>query len=106
MMPQQEGYSATQQHASPDYGRYEGNETSYAQEAREGPSGKVYPLPRDRMKFFRFALPVISLVLLVLFGLLFVVVVGGTAGLLSFAAACFVLCCVLAYAWSINQTVE
>ncbi len=106
MMPQKEVNEAIQQQADPDYGRYEGNqtssarqhyETSYEQELREGPSGKVYPLPRDKTTILRFALPVISLGLLLLFGLLFVVVVGGTAGWISFAAACLVICCVLAY---------
>src|SRR5581483_2504421 len=103
MMSQKEEYSPPQKHADPDYGRYAGNETSYAQELREEPSGKVYPFPHDKMKFFRFALPMISLGLLVLFGLLFVVGVGGTIGWLSFATACFVLCCILAYTWSISQ---
>jgi hypothetical protein len=89
MMPQQEGSSAQYQQADPEFGKYEGNqtssagqhyETSEAQELREGPSSKVYPLPRDNTKTLSFALVVISLVLLVLFGLLFVVIVGGTAG--------------------------
>jgi hypothetical protein len=114
-MLQKEGYSVMQQHADHDYGRYEGNETSstrqynqtpYEQDMKEGLSGKVYPLPSDRMKFFRLALPVISLVLLVLFALLFVVVIGGTTGWVSFVAVCFVLCCILAYTWTITQPME
>lgn len=35
--------------------------------------------------------------------LLFVVVVGGTAGWISFAAACFVICCILAYVATMPQ---
>jgi hypothetical protein len=106
MMPQKEVNEAIHLQADPDYGRYEGTqtssarqhyETSYEQELRAGPSGKVYPLPRDKTNTLRFALPVIALGLLVLFGLLFVVVVGGTAGWISFAAACFTICCILAY---------
>ncbi len=107
MMSQKEVSEAIYQQAVPDYGRYEGNQTSsarqhdepsYEQELREGQSGKVYPLPRDKTNILRFALVVISLGLLVLLGLLFVVVVGGTAGWISFVAACFVICCCLAFA--------
>jgi hypothetical protein len=112
MMPQKEVNEAIHKQADPDYGRYEGNQTSSArqqyevsdaQELRGGPSGKVYPLSRDKTTIFRFALPVIALVLLLLFGLLFVVVVGGTAGWISFVAACFVICCILAYVGTMPQ---
>jgi hypothetical protein len=115
MMQQKEGSSARQQFADPDYRRYEGNqtgdsrlhyETSSEQGAREEQFSKVYPLQRDKMKIFRFAMPVIVLGLLLLFGFLFVIVVGGTAGWVSFAAACFVLCCILAYTWFISQPGE
>jgi hypothetical protein len=89
MMPQKEVSEAIHQQADPEYGRYEGTqtssarqhyETSYEQDVREGPSGKVYPLPRDKTNLLRFALAVIALGLILLFGLLFVVVVGGTVG--------------------------
>ncbi len=97
MMPQKEVSEAIYQQADPAYGRYEGNqtssarqqyETSYEQEVREGPSGKVNPLPRDKTNLLCFALAVIALGLLVLFGLLFGVVVGGTVGGADFAFAC------------------
>ncbi len=100
MMPQKEDSEAIPQQAEPEYGRYERNqtasagqhnETSYEQEVREGPSGKVYALPRDNRNILRLALAVISLGMLLLFGLLFVVVIGGTAGVTSFAGACFVI---------------
>jgi hypothetical protein len=100
MMPQKEVSEARHQQADPDYGRYEGNQTSsarqhyepsYEQELREGPSGKVYPLPRDKTNILRFALAVIALGLILLFGLLFVVVVGGTTGWPSFAVACIAI---------------
>src|SRR6202011_4135184 len=96
MMPQKEVSEALHQHAEPDYGRFEGNqtssarqhyETSYEQDLREGPSGKVYPLPRDKTNILRFTLAVIALGLLLLFGLLFVVMIGGTTGWASFAVA-------------------
>jgi hypothetical protein len=100
MMPQKEVSEAIHQQADPDYGRYEGNqtssarqhyETSYEQDLREGPSGKVYPLPHDNTNILRFALAVIALGLLLLFGLLFVVVIGGTTGWASFAVACIAI---------------
>jgi len=100
MMPQKEVSEAMHEQAGPAYGRYEGNqtssahqhyETSYEQEVREGPSGKVYSLPRDKTNILRFALAVIALGLILLFGLLFVVVVGGTIGWASFAVACFAI---------------
>ena len=109
MMPQKEVNEALHQQADPDYGRYEGNqtssahqhyETSYEQDLREGPSGKAYPIPRDNTNILHFALAVISLLLLLAFGLVFVVVIGGTAGWISFAAACFAICCILAYSYA------
>ena len=99
-MPQKEVNEAIHRQAGPDYGRYEGNqtssarqhyETSYEQELREGPSSKVYPRPRDNTNILRFALAVISLGLVLLFGLLFIVVIGGTTGWASFAVACFAI---------------
>src|SRR5690349_6463262 len=96
----------THQQADLDYRRYEGNQTSsarqeyeptYDQDVREGSSGKVYPRSRDKMNMLRFVVPAIALVLLLLFGDLFVVVVGGMAGVISFVAACFVSCCCLAF---------
>ena len=100
MMPQKEVSEAIYQPVEPVYGSYEGNqtasarqqyETSYEQEAREGLSGKVYPLPRDNTNILRFLLAVIALGLILLFGLLFVVRIGGTTGWASFAVAGFVI---------------
>ena len=113
MMPQEEINAASRQQADMEYGGYEGKQTSsarqhyetfYPQDVREGASGKVYPLPRDRTNMIRLALVAIALVMLLLFGFLFVVVVGGATGTISFAAACFVLCCVLAYAATMGRT--
>ena len=100
MMPQKEDNEARYQQADPAYGRNEGSrtlsarqqyETSDAQELREGPSDKVYPLPRDSTNILHFALAVISLLLLLVFGLVFVVVIGGATGWISFVAACFAI---------------
>ena len=100
MMPQEEISETGHQQAGPEYGRYEGTqttsvrqpyETSYEQGLREGPSGKVYPLPRDNANTLRFALAVIALGLILLFGLLFVVMIGGTTGWASFAVACIAI---------------
>ena len=113
MMPQEEINKASRQQADLEYEGYAGNSTSstrqhdetfYLQDVREGASGKVYPLPRDRTNTIRLALVAIALVMLLLFGFLFVVVVGGATGTISFAAACFVLCCVLAYAATMGRT--
>jgi hypothetical protein len=100
MMSQKEANEAIYQQADPEYGRYEGNsassarqqyETANEQELKEGPSGKVYPLSRDNTNIQRFTLALIALGLLLLFGLLFVVMIGGTVGWASFAMACFAL---------------
>ena len=102
MMPQKEVNEAIHQQADPAYGRYEGHqtssarqhdETSYEQELREGPSGKVYPLARDNMNILRIWIPLIALGML----LLFVLAVGGTTGWISFAVAGFVIMTILAY---------
>jgi hypothetical protein len=100
MMPQKEVSEAMHEQAGPAYGRYEGNqtssarhhdETSYEQDVREGPSDKVYPLPRDNTNILRFTLAVIALGLILLFGLLFIVVIGGTTGWASFTVACIAI---------------
>jgi hypothetical protein len=100
MMPQKEVNEAMHQQAGPAYGGYDGNqtssarqpyETSYEQELRGGPSSKVYPLPRDNTNILCFALAVIALGLLLLFGLIFVVGIGGTTGWASFAVACIAI---------------
>jgi hypothetical protein len=100
MMPQEEVNAAMRQQADPVHGRYEGTqipsarhhyESSYEQEVREGLSGKVYPLPRDNANILRFFVAMIALGLILLFGLLFVVRIGGTTGWASFAVACFAI---------------
>jgi hypothetical protein len=106
MMPPKDVNEAVHQQVEPDYGKYEGHQTStarqeyessYEQELRDGPSSKVYPRSRDTMNMLRFLVPVIALLFLLLFAYLFVVVVGGLTGVISFVAACFVICCCLAF---------
>jgi len=100
MMTQKEVGEVMQEQTDQDYGRYEGNQTSFArqhykasyeQDVKEEPSGKVYPLSRDNTNILRFAMAVIALGLILLFGLLFVIGIGGTVGWASFAVACFAL---------------
>jgi len=97
MMPQEEITAAMSQQADAEFGRYQGTqarqnyEPSYEQAMREGSSGKVYPLPRDNANILRFFLAMIALGLILLFGLLFVVRIGGTTGWASFAVAGFVI---------------
>ncbi len=97
MMPQEEITAAMSQQADAEFGRYEGTqarqnyEPSYEQAMREGSSGKVYPLPRDSANVFRFALVLIALGLIVLFGLLFIFVIGGTTRWASLAVVCFAI---------------
>ena len=96
MMPQRETDQTLHEQADPTYGRYEGNQTSsarpqydtsYEQDLREAQIGKVYPLPRDNKNMLRFALAVIAMVMLLVFGILFVGIIGGTTGWISFGAA-------------------
>src|SRR5262245_12472041 len=93
MMPQKESGEMIYQPTGPEYGRYEGgqrpsqqrDEISYEQNLREGTSSKVYPSTRNITNMLRFSLAVMALGLVVLFGFLFVLGVGGTTGWASFA---------------------
>ena len=78
-------------------------ETSYERELRGGPSSKVYPLPRDNTNILCFALAVIALGLLLLFGLIFVVGIGGTTGWASFAVACIAILIISGYRHHSNK---
>lgn len=98
MMPQKEVGEAQYQLAGQEYGRYEEQQRSsarqrdeamYEQNLREGASNKVYPPQRNNANILRFSLAMIALGLVVFFGLLFILGVGGTTGWASFAVACF-----------------
>ncbi|HLZ55541.1 MAG TPA: hypothetical protein VKR06_01225 [Ktedonosporobacter sp.] len=109
MMPQEEVGEAIHRQTTPDYGRYEGSharqpsEPSYAQDVREGQSGKVYPLSQSKLQIFRLAMPLIALGMLLLFAWIFVIGVGGTAGWTSFVASCFVIMGIMAYTFMLGQ---
>ena len=92
MTPQKESNGSMHEQAGQTYGRYEGDqgqhdETSYEQLLREGPVGKVYPEPRDNKNILRLITFAIAMVTLMAFGVLCLVLVGGTAGWVSFCAA-------------------
>ncbi|HEY1354583.1 MAG TPA: hypothetical protein VGF67_33650 [Ktedonobacteraceae bacterium] len=83
-----------------EYGRDEGSqpghscqrhEMAYQQHSSAESAGKVYPLPRDHTNILRFTLTVLALGLILLFGVLFVVGIGGTTGWASFTVACIAL---------------
>jgi Fe2+ transport system protein B len=119
MMSQHEQSSST-------YGRYEeqqayvqqGHETPYrqiskgetvdddfvdavseriVQRLRQETAGKVYPQPQQIDKnILRMVMAVISMLILVLFAFLFVIVVGGSTGWISFAIGSFIIFLIVA----------
>ena len=121
MMPQHEQSGST-------YGRYEeqqayaqqGHETPYRQTSkgeildddfvdavserivqrlRQETAGKVYPQPQQFDKnILRMIMAVISMLILVLFAFLFVIVVGGSTGWISFAIGSFIILLIAAVA--------
>jgi hypothetical protein len=69
------------------------------QRLRQETAGKVYPQPQQfGGNFQRIALALISLVILVLFAFLFVIVVGGSTGWISFAIGSFIVFLITAVA--------
>lgn len=100
MMSPGEMDSSMQEQTAQTYKGYEGSQASsarqhyeqtYGQEQHEGLSSKVYPQPRDNKNLLRFALAVVAMVMILLCGVLFVVLVGGTGGWISFASACLAI---------------
>ncbi len=121
MTPQHEQSGST-------YGRYEeqqayaqqGHETPYRQTSkgerldddfvdavserivqrlRQETAGKVYPQPQQFDKnILRMIMAVISMLILVLFAFLFVIVVGGSTGWISFAIGSFIIFLIAAVA--------
>ena len=96
MMSQREtSESIIDEQANSTYGRYEGdqeytrqhNETSYEQPLREGLGGKVYAPLNDNKNMFRLLWFVVAMVALLAFVVVCLVIVGGTAGWISFCAA-------------------
>jgi uncharacterized membrane protein len=62
------------------------------QRLRQETAGKVYPQPKQLDKnILRMVMAVISMLMLVIFAFLFVIVVGGSTGWISFAIASFIV---------------
>jgi hypothetical protein len=99
MMPQMNANEPLDERANSTYGRYEGDqehvrqreEIPYNQPLREGMGEKVYVLPRDNTNLFRLLVFVIAMVTLLMFVVVCLVFVGGTAGWISFCAASFAI---------------
>ena len=69
------------------------------QRLRQETAGKVYPQPQQFDKnILRTVLALISMVILVLFAFLFVIIVGGSTGWISFAIGSFVIFLIAAVA--------
>jgi hypothetical protein len=69
----------------------EASETIYEQPLREEPEGKVYPPLRDNKNMLRLLWFVVAMVALLAFAVVCLVIVGGTAGWISFCAASFTI---------------
>jgi hypothetical protein len=114
MTPQMEAGQPMRE--DPGYGRYEGNQTyapppqygagqqyddefvdglaqRLSQRMAQGPRGKIQPTPStDRVSAgMRLALAIVSITMLIPLAAILLAGVGGITGMLSFAAACFVI---------------
>ena len=115
MTPQMEAGQPMRE--DPGYGRYEGNQTyappppqygagsqyddefvdglaqRLSQRMAQGPRGKIQPTPStDRVSAgMRLALAIVSITMLIPLAAILMAGVGGVAGLVSFAAACFAI---------------
>lgn len=128
MMPQMESNGPLREQSGSTYGQYEGNRDYTQQQyeepqrppqgvtmdddfieavaqrmarhlAAQGVSGKVHAPPQTYDKnVLRIILAVISMLMLVLLAFLLVIVVGGTAGWISFCAASFAVFVIAAVA--------
>jgi hypothetical protein len=99
MIPQREAGESLHEQASSTYGSYQGGQQdarqydaiSYEQPLREGPGGKVYPSLSDNKNMLRLVWFVVAMVALLAFAVVCLVIVGGTAGWISFCAASFTI---------------
>ncbi|HLI88435.1 MAG TPA: hypothetical protein VKV37_07075 [Ktedonobacteraceae bacterium] len=95
MMPQQESDPIHEQ-AESTYGRYEGEqeyarqqfETPYQQPQQSAWAGKVYTAQSDNKNMLRLVAMGMALAALMAFAVICLIIVGGTAGWVSFCAAC------------------
>ena len=96
MLPQSEASQSLREQASSTYGEYQGDreyalqhdEIASEQPLREGAGGKVYTDTRNSQRLLWF---VVAMAALLAFALVCLVVVGGTAGWISFCAASFTI---------------
>jgi len=99
MIPQREASDSIYEQASSPYGSYQGSQQdagqheaiAYEQLLREGPGGKVYPSLNDNKNMLRLIWFVVAMVALLAFAFVCLVIVGGTAGWISFCAASFTI---------------
>ena len=95
MMPQREANQSTDEQVDSTYGRYEGDQTyarqqqdtPYQQPLQGGTAGKIYVPAPDNKNVMRLIAFAMALVALIVFGVLCLIFVGGTAGWISFCAA-------------------
>jgi len=99
MIPQREAGESLHEQAGSTYGSDQGGQQdarqydaiSYEQPLREGPGGKVYPPLSDNKNMLRLVWFVVAMVALLAFAVVCLVIVGGTAGWISFCAASFTI---------------
>jgi len=105
MIPQREASDSQYEQASSPYGSYQGGQEaiSYEQPLREGPGGKVYPALSDNKNMLRLIWFVVAMVALLAFAFVCLVIVGGTAGWISFCAASFTIMVVASTAISTTK---
>jgi hypothetical protein len=111
MIPQREASESIYEQASSPYGSYQGGQQdarqqeviSYEQPLREGPAGKVYPSLSDNKNMLRLIWFVVAMVALLAFAFVCLVIVGGTAGWISFCAASFTIMVVASTAISTTK---
>ncbi len=106
----EEHQAYTQQRYEPPYGHTPKGETldddfvdavseRIVQRLRQETAGKVYPQPQQLDKnILRMVMAVISMLMLIFFAFLFVIVLGGSTGWISFAIASFIVFLIAAVA--------
>jgi hypothetical protein len=95
MMPQREANELPRDQAAPAYGHYEGdqaytrqhNEAFYQQLLSATAAEKVYVLPPDNKNVLRLVAFGMAMVTLIIFAVICLIIVGGSAGWISFCAA-------------------
>jgi hypothetical protein len=99
MIPQKEASDSLYEQANSPYGSYQGGQQdarqhdaiSYEQPLSEGLAGKVYPPLSDNKNTLRLIWFVVAMLALLAFAVVCLVIVGGTAGWISFCAASFTI---------------